>query len=125
MNAPLRMTVPAKAPQGRLRGMLHPVTLAMLALVTFAHLGTWWALNRPAQMVEFRGQVGGMAFAPYQRGQSAEGDRWPSADEIASDLRVVAPHTRTSRTYAVHGGLERIPELAAAQGLDLRIALGS
>ncbi|MBR0656017.1 glycosyltransferase [Plastoroseomonas arctica] len=125
MNAPLRMTVPAKAPQGRLRGMLHPVTLAMLALVTLAHLGTWWALNRPAQIAEFRGQVAGLAFAPYQRGQSAEGDRWPSADEIASDLRVVAPHTRNIRSYAVHGGLERIPELAAAQGLDLRVALGA
>ncbi|MES2713888.1 MAG: glycosyltransferase [Pseudomonadota bacterium] len=125
MNAPLRMTVPSSSPQGRMRGALHPVTLAMLALVAFAHLGTWFALNQPVPMAEFRGQVAGLAFAPYQRGQSAEGDRWPSADEIASDLRVVAPHTRNIRTYAVHGGLERIPELAAAQGLDLRIALGA
>ena len=125
MNAPLRMTVLPQAPHGRLRGVSHPVTLAMLALVAIPHLGTWWALNQPVAIAEFRGQVAGLAFAPYQRGQSAEGTNWPSPAEIASDLRVVAPHTRNIRTYAVHGGLERIPELAASQGLDLRIALGA
>jgi exo-beta-1,3-glucanase (GH17 family)/cellulose synthase/poly-beta-1,6-N-acetylglucosamine synthase-like glycosyltransferase len=93
--------------------------------VALAHLGAWWAWNRPASPPDFHGLVGGMAFAPYQRGQSAETDRWPSAAEIESDLRRVVPHTRHIRTYAAHGGLERIPEIARETGLDLRITLGS
>lgn len=105
------------------RGLRHPVTLLVLALVALAHVAGWWALNRPAAVPDFRGQVAGLAFAPYQRGQSAEGDDWPSAAEIEGDLRKVAPLTRHIRTYAVHGGFDRIPELA--QGLDLRITLGS
>lgn len=125
MNAPVRPLPLAKAGKGRTRSLFHPATLAVLALVALAHLGAWWALNRPAALPDFNGQVAGLAFAPYQRGQSAEGNNWPSAEEIAGDLRTVAPMTRNIRTYAVHGGLERIPELAASQGLDLRITLGS
>lgn len=125
MNAPVRPLPLAKAGKGRTRSLLHPATLAVLALVALAHLGAWWALNRPAALPDFNGQVAGLAFAPYQRGQSAEGNNWPTAEEIAGDLRTVAPMTRNIRTYAVHGGLERIPELAASQGLDLRITLGS
>ncbi|WP_424136472.1 glycosyltransferase [Roseomonas chloroacetimidivorans] len=100
-------------------------TLLVLVLVALAHLGAWWALNRPVAMPDFRGQVNGLAFAPYQRGQSAEGNNWPSAEQIEGDLRRVAPMTRHIRTYAVHGGMERIPELAWSTGLDLKVTLGS
>ena len=112
---------------GRWRsGVLHPATLAVLLLVAVLHLGAWWAWNRPATAVpDFRGTVAGLAFAPYQRGQSAESDRWPSAEEIESDLRRVAPMTRRIRTYSVQQGLERIPAIAAAAGLDLRVTLGA
>ena len=103
----------------------HGGTLAILLLVALAHLGAWWALNRPVAVPDFRGQVNGLAFAPYQRGQSAEGENWPTAEQIEGDLRRVAPMTRHIRTYASHGGIERIPELAWNSGLDLKITLGS
>jgi exo-beta-1,3-glucanase (GH17 family)/cellulose synthase/poly-beta-1,6-N-acetylglucosamine synthase-like glycosyltransferase len=106
-------------------GLVHPTTLLVLLVVALAHLGAWWAWNRPASPPGFRGQVAGLAFAPYQRGQSAEGDAWPSAEEIESDLRRVAPLTRRIRTYSVQQGLERIPAIAQEAGLDLRITLGS
>jgi exo-beta-1,3-glucanase (GH17 family)/cellulose synthase/poly-beta-1,6-N-acetylglucosamine synthase-like glycosyltransferase len=111
---------PAPSRLARQRG-----TLLVLVLVALAHLGSWWALNRPVEMPGFRGQVNGLAFAPYQRGQSAEGNNWPTADQIEGDLRKVAPLTRHIRTYAAHGGIERIPEIAWNTGLDLKITLGS
>ncbi|MFT8244513.1 glycosyltransferase [Roseomonas sp. BN140053] len=107
------------------RSSPHAGTLLVLLLVALAHLGAWWAWNRPVAMPDFRGQVNGLAFAPYQRGQSAEGNNWPTAEQIEGDLRRVAPLTRRVRTYAVHGGLERIPQLAWNSGLDLRVTLGS
>lgn len=103
----------------------HGGTLLILVLVALAHLGAWWALNRPVAMPDFRGQVNGLAFAPYQRGQSAEGENWPTAEQIEGDLRRVAPITRHVRTYAAYGGLERIPEIAWTTGLDLRVTMGS
>ncbi|MCK8783668.1 glycosyltransferase [Roseomonas sp. NAR14] len=105
------------------RGLLQPTTLIVLLLVAAAHLGGWWALNRPVAMPDFRGQVNGLAFAPYQRGQSAESDDWPTTGQIDSDLRRVAPLTRHIRTYTVQNGFDRIPSIAA--GLDLRVTLGS
>ena len=103
----------------------HAGTLIILAAVALGHLGAWWALNRPVPMPDFRGQVNGLAFAPYQRGQSAEGENWPTPAQIEGDLRRVAPITRHVRTYAAHGGLERIPEIAWSTGLDLRVTMGS
>ncbi len=100
-------------------------TLAVLALVAVAHLGAWWAWNRPVAMPDFTGRVEGFAFAPYQRGQSAEGDNQPSAADILRDLRRVAPMTDRIRTYAASNGLERIPDLAWQAGLDLRVTMGS
>ena len=129
--APLPATTVADAPRpplpraGDRRLPRQAGTLAVLALVALAHLGAWWGWNRPVEMPGFRGQVNGLAFAPYQRGQSAEGDNWPTPEQIEGDLRRVSPMTRRIRTYAAHGGLERIPELARTAGQDLRVTMGS
>jgi len=107
----------------RPRGWLHPTTLIALALAALVQLGAWWAWNRPVAVPDFTGTVGGLAFSPYHRGQSAETESWPTADQIRSDLELAAGVTGQIRTYAVHGGLERIPALA--QDLPLDITLGS
>ncbi|WP_309139592.1 glycosyltransferase [Siccirubricoccus sp. G192] len=97
----------------------------MLALVALLHLLAWWGVNRPVALPDWHGSVAGLAFAPYQRGQSAETEDWPSAEEIAGDLRHVAPLTRRIRTYTVQRGFDQIPRLARQQGLDLRVTLGA
>ena len=105
------------------RGRL--TTLLALLLIAALHGAAWFAWNRPAAPPDWRGQVNGFAFAPYQRGQSAEDGDWPTAEQIAADLRVVAPLTRRIRTYTVDGGFDRIPAIARQQGLDLRVTLGA
>ncbi|WP_236033767.1 glycosyltransferase [Belnapia mucosa] len=106
----------------RARGQL--ATLLVLALVGAIQGLAWWGWNRPVAPPDWHGPVGGLAFAPYQRGQGAEG-QWPSAEEIAGDLRRVAPLTRRIRTYTVGGGFDRIPGLAAEAAPGLRVTLGA
>ncbi len=110
-------------PPAKRRGWLHPTTLFALALAAAVNLGAWWAMNRPVAVPDFTGTVGGLAFSPYHRGQSAETESWPTAAQIRSDLELAASITGQIRTYAVHGGLERIPALA--EDLPLSITLGS
>ncbi|MFC0410460.1 glycosyltransferase [Roseomonas elaeocarpi] len=119
-----RMTGGATA-AGRRQPGRHLSTLLVLLLVAAVHLGAWWAWNRPMLMPDFRGQVAGFAFAPYQRGQSAEGDNQPSAADIERDLRRVAPMTAHIRTYATSQGLDRIPAIAEEADLGLAITMGS
>ena len=101
------------------------LTLLALALVAALHGAAWFAWNRPVALPDWRGPIAGFAFAPYQRGQNGEAGDWPSAEQIAGDLRTIAPLTRRIRTYTVDGGFDRIPALAIEQGLDLRVTLGA
>ncbi|MBE9605920.1 glycosyltransferase [Acetobacteraceae bacterium H6797] len=112
---------------GRASGLPRITTLLVLAAVAVLHAAGWWALNRPAALPDFEGKVRGLAFAPYQRGQSGEdsSDKWPNAQEIAGDLRLVGPMTGRIRTYAVHNGFENIPALAAQNAPNLKVTLGS
>ncbi len=119
MNAISRIT-PRPKP---LAGLRHPGTLLALALVGAVHLAAWWGLNRPVALPDAPAQIAGLAFAPYQRGQTGERGPGPTEAQIEDDLHRIAPLTRRIRTYGVDGSLGRIPALAA--GLDLRVTLGA
>ncbi|MDB5372604.1 MAG: glycosyl transferase, partial [Belnapia sp.] len=81
------------------RGRL--LTLCALLLVAALHGAGWYAWNRPVALPDWRGPIAGFAFAPFQRGQDGEAGEFPSAAEIAGDLRTIAPLTRRIRTYTV------------------------
>jgi exo-beta-1,3-glucanase (GH17 family)/cellulose synthase/poly-beta-1,6-N-acetylglucosamine synthase-like glycosyltransferase len=86
-------------------------------------LGLWAAVNRPVRIPDFQGQVGGLDFSPFQRGQSPETGTWPAPAQIRADLVRAAALTGRIRTYSVQGDFAAIPALAA--GLPLRITLGA
>lgn len=113
----------APSPTRRPRFWLNAATLLALTVAAMVQLGAWWAWNRPVAVPDFRGTVTGLAFSPYHRGQSAETETWPTPQQIRSDLKLAAGITGQIRTYAVHGGLEHIPALAA--DLPLSVTLGS
>ncbi len=89
------------------------------ALVT---VGTWAWLNRPESEPEWPHKVWGFALSPYQAGQNAIKEEYPTREEIASDLDVLKGKTRAIRTYTVAGTIGLVPELAAERGLN--VALG-
>ena len=107
----------------RMQRFLHPTTLFALLLCALASLAFWAAANRPVAVADYYGEVAGLAFSPYQRGQSGESAQYPTDAQLRSDLEVAADLTGRIRTYGADGTLGDIPELAA--DLPLRITLGA
>lgn len=112
-----------RRPLARLRAAVAPTSLlAVLACAVLA-LGIWAAANRPVVVPDFRGEVSGMAFSPFHRGESPEDGTWPTRKEIRADLERVAGQTSRIRTYTVQGNFADIPHLAG--DLPLQVTLGA
>jgi exo-beta-1,3-glucanase (GH17 family)/cellulose synthase/poly-beta-1,6-N-acetylglucosamine synthase-like glycosyltransferase len=105
------------------RAWLHPGTVLALLLCAAAAFGVWALLNRPVALADFHGRVAGLAFSPFQRGQSPEDARFPSKAEIRADLVQAAATAGRIRTYTVAGDMAEVPKLAA--DLPLRVTLGA
>ena len=117
--------VPSTQPGRRsVRTPMLGVVAALLiaALVAAANLGLWWQLNPPQAAVDAPMRAAGLAYNAYQRWESPLAKRYPTDEEIASDMRLLAPVTRRLRTYS---SLEfpALPTVADEAGL--RIATGA
>src|SRR5579864_2961333 len=112
-----------KRPARGLRAWFHPTTLMAVALCAGVSLGVWHKVEQPVAVPDFHGSVAGLAFSPFQRGQSAETNNWPTDAQIHRDLEHVAEMTGRIRTYSVQGTLADIPEMAS--DLPLKVTLGA
>jgi exo-beta-1,3-glucanase (GH17 family)/cellulose synthase/poly-beta-1,6-N-acetylglucosamine synthase-like glycosyltransferase len=122
------MTTHAAASEGlhqsRLKPRLfHPATLLALAVAAAASFGLWDIENRPQPVPAYTGDVGGVAFSPYHRGETPEANQFPTEAEIRGDLQKVSAVTGRIRTYTVAGGMADIPRLAA--DYPLQVTLGA
>ena len=96
------------------------VVAAVFAVMTF---GVWGYLNRPESEPPWPAHIQGVAFSPYAADQNPFGSKdIPSAEQMESDLKLLANKTYAVRTYSVLGTLGRIPELAAKHNIS--VALG-
>ena len=99
------------------------VTLLAVLTSALATVLVWGLLNRPAVPPDFHGRVAGLAFSPFQRGQSPEDGTFPTREQIRGDLERVAAITGRVRSYTVAGAMADLPRLAA--GLPLKLTLGA
>jgi exo-beta-1,3-glucanase (GH17 family)/cellulose synthase/poly-beta-1,6-N-acetylglucosamine synthase-like glycosyltransferase len=96
---------------------------ALIALVVCVHAGLWSVLQRQQAVPDFDGPLASISYSPYARDQSPlRGDR-PTAAQIRSDLKLIAPYARAIRTYSATGGLEQVPAIAAEFGLKVAIGI--
>jgi exo-beta-1,3-glucanase (GH17 family)/cellulose synthase/poly-beta-1,6-N-acetylglucosamine synthase-like glycosyltransferase len=96
---------------------------AALAVVACAH-GAFWAFTRGSvDAPATPPRLSSLSFAPYEPSADAEAGEHTTRERIGKDLKAVAPLARSIRTYAVTGGLEHIPEMAAEHGL--KVTLGA
>jgi exo-beta-1,3-glucanase (GH17 family)/cellulose synthase/poly-beta-1,6-N-acetylglucosamine synthase-like glycosyltransferase len=80
-------------------------------------------MHSQATAPDFDGQLASVSYAPFAGSSHPDsGDRATEA-QIRADLRVIAPYTRTLRTYSSTGGVELVPQVAAEFGL--RVTVGA
>src|SRR5258708_21873545 len=95
---------------------------AVVALVVCVHAGLWALLQRQQAIPDFDGPLASISYSPYARSQHPDlGDR-PTAAQIRTDLKLIAPYARAIRTYSSTGGVEQGPAIPA--GVGLKVAVG-
>src|SRR5262245_33226701 len=92
-------------------------TVSILVLVGLANLAVFALLNRPIDPPAWTGVIPGVSFSPYRVGQGPVDKVFPTVEQIREDLRGLAPHTRSVRTYTSLDGMDQIPRLANEVGL--------
>jgi len=100
---------------------LLPLLLVLAALC----VAVWWWPNR-AVVVGAAGvgeKLNSVSFAPFRAGQSPLADRFPSETEVDADLALLAPRTKTIRTYAAIEGDYDVPGLARKHGLQVWLGI--
>src|ERR1035437_5030472 len=112
------MTTPARTSR-----LLDPSTILSVLIAALLALCVWTAANQPVSPPDFVGKISGLAFSPFQRGQSPEAGSYPSKAELRADLVRAARVAGQIRTYSVQGVQAEIPVLA--EDLRLKVTLGA
>jgi len=97
--------------------------VAVIALVACVQAGLWALATHQTSAPNFDGQLASVSYAPF--GPSSDpnaGDR-ARAEQIRSDLKLLAPLTRAIRLYSSTGGQELVPGIASEFGL--RVTVGA
>ncbi len=95
-----------------------PPLLFLLGAIVVA---CWWVPNRLQDPAPGAGaqKFVSLSYAAYRPGQSPLTDRFASAAEVDQDLALLAPITRSIRTYAAIEGPYDIPAIAERHGLHV------
>jgi exo-beta-1,3-glucanase (GH17 family)/cellulose synthase/poly-beta-1,6-N-acetylglucosamine synthase-like glycosyltransferase len=120
MTAHATASLQTKQPK---KSLFNPATLLALGLAGAASFGMWDYANQPVDMPGFSGEVGGVAFSPFHRGETPEAHQFPTTAEIRADLQKASDITGRIRTYSLDGTLADIPRLAA--DYPLQVTLGA
>ena len=90
----------------------------MLAALVAATVGAWAAVNRPLDAPDIAGRFFGAAYQPYRGDQSPTGEQ-PTVAQVDEDLKMLAQHLTSIRTYSSLGPLAELPRLADKYGLKV------
>ncbi|MFI3155611.1 MAG: exo-beta-1,3-glucanase [Methylococcaceae bacterium] len=81
-----------------------------------------WSINLPQDVGADvpSGKLNSLSFAPFREGQGPLDEKFPSPEQIDTDLRLMGEKTHSIRTYAsAEGSMPIIPALAQKHGLKM------
>jgi exo-beta-1,3-glucanase (GH17 family)/cellulose synthase/poly-beta-1,6-N-acetylglucosamine synthase-like glycosyltransferase len=103
--------------------MKHWSSLLILAAFAALTVAAWAFANQPTPEPPWPSRIQGFSFQPFQKDQDAIDRDEPTAEQIDSDLKLLAGKTNSVRTYSTLGTLGEIPRLAARH--DIKVAVGA
>ena len=83
----------------------------------------WGWGNRPTSEPAWPTQVEGMSFSPLRMENDPVLGLYPTEEQVASDLALLAGQVKAVRTYGLGGSLSSIPRLAEKHGM--KVTLGA
>jgi exo-beta-1,3-glucanase (GH17 family)/cellulose synthase/poly-beta-1,6-N-acetylglucosamine synthase-like glycosyltransferase len=95
--------------------------VAVLLFVTFAHAALWGILQEKQEAPDFKGLLTSVSYAPFEGTAHPDVDNIPTAENIRSDMKVLARLTRAIRLYSSTGGVELVPPIANEFGLKVMV----
>ncbi len=95
----------------------------VVALVVCVHAGLWTLLRDQTRAPDVAPPLASISFAPYHGSAHPDTGNRPTAAQIRSDLKIIAPLTRAIRTYSSTGGVEQVAGIASE--FDLRVTVGA
>jgi exo-beta-1,3-glucanase (GH17 family)/glycosyltransferase involved in cell wall biosynthesis len=96
---------------------------AVVALVACVHAGLWALTRDNVHAPNFDGQLASVSYAPFEGSAHPDSGAIARTAQIRSDLKMLAPLTRSIRTYSSTGGVELVPGIATEFGL--RVTAGA
>ncbi|MGH9693634.1 MAG: glycosyl transferase family 2, partial [Bryobacteraceae bacterium] len=94
---------------------------AVIALVACVQAGLW-ALGRDRlNAPDIDGQLASVSYAPFASSTNPDEGGRATAEQIRSDLKLIAPLTRSIRLYSSTGGVELVPGIASEFGLHVTV----
>ena len=96
---------------------------AVVALVACVHVGLWALARTHLSAPNVENQLDSVSYAPYGANTDPNAGGKANAAQIRSDLKLLAPLTRSIRLYSSTGGAELVPQIADEFGL--RVTVGA
>ena len=96
---------------------------AVVALVACVHAGLWAFMRDNVRAPNFDGQLASVSYAPFEGSVNPDFGGKADPKQIRADLKMLAPLTRSIRTYSSTGGVELVPGIASEFGL--RVTVGA
>jgi exo-beta-1,3-glucanase (GH17 family) len=97
---------------------------AVVALLACLHAGAWAVWQTQVSAPSYDDTLSSVSYSPF-RGSAHpdDGGTRPSEAQIRSDLKTIAPYTRTIRLYSSTGGVGMVPAIANEFGLKVTLGV--
>ncbi|PKM12051.1 MAG: cellulose synthase [Gammaproteobacteria bacterium HGW-Gammaproteobacteria-3] len=99
------------------------LVIFILSLLVIINLSLWSYANNPLKIQSWNKTMMGVAFNPMREDSDPVQNLYPSQEEIAEDVELLAKKVFALRLYSALGVMETVPALAAEN--DLNLTLGA
>ena len=102
---------------------MHKSSFIIAIAITVLTIMSWALYNRPESEPVWPERIQGFAFAPFHARQAPIWSRYPTPEQIESDITLLENKAHAIRTYTVEHSLGEIARLAEKHGVN--VALGA